>query len=84
MVVRILKRATPTVKRDIRFYCYPQGPMALTLIASVWQWSKWSTDQSLINNGGLVIIIIIIIGFPPLLKRIVQLFFLIPINTLIL
>ena len=33
MVVKILKLATPTVKRNIRLYCYLQGPVALTPVA---------------------------------------------------
>ena len=33
MVVRIVKGATPSVKRNIRLYCHPQGPVALTPVA---------------------------------------------------
>ena len=33
MVVRIVKRATPSVKRNIRLYCHIQGPVALTPVA---------------------------------------------------
>ena len=43
MVVRILKRATPCMKRNIRLYCHLQGPVALTPVAD----SKCSTMEQI-------------------------------------
>ena len=87
MVVRIVKRVTPSVKRNIRLYCHLQGPVALTPVAdnkrlameqmehrSVPHKLWWSCNY-IFRGEKQQTFKQIIIGFPLLLLRIVQLFF---------
>ena len=85
--MRILKRATPYVKRNIRLYCHLQGPVALTPVADSKRLAKeqmehrslpynqWWSCNYIFRDEKQQTYKQIIIGCPLLLLCIVQLFF---------
>ena len=83
----ILKRATPSVKRNIRLYCHHQRPVALTPVADSMRLAmeqlehrsvphkQWLSCNYIFRDEKQQTFKQIIIECPLLLMRIVQLFF---------